>query len=177
MPWAEGSSKQYHHHKKGGEIISIYRARCCWFHGFPKCILLGIGMIIRQLGDWLKRAPGGESETTGKDILILTRSGTTIVSQMLRLCRENLPQCCWILILLNQKNDSKIRRKSLKSLKQLFRTNHSISILCGAWWRFLSYWKRTAKAGFGRSSTYADENLLPDYTCLECGWVFYPLLL
>lgn len=55
-PWAEGCSKQYNHHKMG-EIISIDGARCCWFHGSLKCILLGISAIIRQLGGWLKKSP------------------------------------------------------------------------------------------------------------------------
>lgn len=36
------------------------------------------------------------------------------------------------------------------------------------------HWKWAAVAGFAWSSTYADENLSPDYTCLECCRVFIP---
>lgn len=127
--------------------------------------LLGISMIIRQLKDWLNRAPGGESETTGKYILSLTHSGTTFASQMLRLCREI---CVWIVTLFNHIEP---RRKTLKISETAFQKN-SIGILCRAQFHSLSYWKRAGEAGFGRSSTYADENLFSDYTCLVCGWVF-----
>lgn len=116
------------------EIIFVDRARCCWFHGSLKCILLRISMIIRQLGDWLKRAPGGRSETSGKAILVVTHWGATNVSSLCDTIRRTLFQQTFVA-------DEK---------KLLFGVLYIFSV-------------KEIKPDLG-VIVHADENRLPDYT-------------
>lgn len=117
-----------------------------------------MSMIIGQLRNWLKSAPGGESETAEqqqKFDLIQTDSGKY-----------------GTLWLLNHKKRIPRRKTFTSQSKGILIRSDSISILLSATCCFLSDWERTADARFGRKSTNWDENPFPDYTCLACGWEF-----
>lgn len=150
MPWAEGCSKQYNHHKRG-EIISIDGARCCWFHGSLKCILLRISTIIRQLGGWLKWAPGGESETTGKDRYSDTQSD---LLRYLKWFTSAFP-CRKMFYTVTElyywvRKIIVIQETNLKISKTLYLW-YCFTIFCRVWYNFLRYRWRAGEAGFGRS--------------------------
>lgn len=170
MPWAEGCSKQYNHHKRG-EIISIDGARCCWFHGSLKCILLRISTIIRQFGGWLKWAPGGESETTGKDILTpsLTCSGTSNGSPVL----SHVGKCFTLSLNCIIESEKLLwsKKQTLKSLKH-FIYDIALQFSAGFGIIFSDIGGEQEKQDLG-VATYRDENHFQD--CRFSVWLsIYP---
>lgn len=118
-------------------------------------------MIIRQLGGLIEESPRRRKWNHWKRLFSSWhRVWLTQVTLLSPRCFDWVGK--WTRVL-NKKINSKPR--SLKTAL-FFRKGTSQYSFPG--------WKWAAVAGFGRSSTYADENLSPDYTCLECCRVFIP---
>ena len=112
----------------GGGVISIDRARCCWFRGFPKCILPRIGMIIRQLGGLIEESPRRQKWNHWKRLFSSWhRVWLTQVTLLSPRCFDWVGK--WTRVL-NKKINSKPR--SLKAA--LFLVKGPISILSPAWY-------------------------------------------
>lgn len=167
MPWAEGCSKQYNHHKKGGN----------YFHWWSQMLLISwlpemyFSTIIRQLGGWLKWAPGGESETTGKDILTpsLTCSGTSNGSPVL----SHVGKCFTLSLncIIESEKVLWSKKQTLKSLKH-FIYDIALQFSAGFGIIFSDIGGEQGKQDLG-VATYRDENHFQD--CRFSVWLsIYP---
>lgn len=132
-----------------------------------KSILLWISMIIRQLGNWLKGAPGGEptgNRCCHTDLLgWCNNSVCTVQVNVLPVSLDCVIESFW--------NGLKILTKKIKTTTTTKKRTASfrapICILCGSWYHFLD-----RSGDLGVALPMQMRIFSPDYICLECGWAF-----